>query len=1055
MSHLLRVPTALLVPALVVAAALTGLPTTSTVDPAPPTRSAAPPIDGALQTIRVFSTSEHGVPRPSGMVWSGRLDALVLTDAARSTVRRAVQPDETDLGRVAAASVPRPGRVPRSVAGARGHDLRGWALHPDTGERYTYDATTERLLAVDGGRVVSTYDARDLSVDDVRGVVLAPSADPTDHPSALSVYVVDNGAPGNFGEVVEATFAADVELVAAVTPLSIRTVQTSAYNPPSPDPSGVTYLPGVDRLVISDGEVDEMPIFRNANLFTSTRPGALTATGVSQPWSNEPVGVGYNPTNNHLFVTDDDEKLVTELVAGADGRFGTPDDTVTSFDVRSKGVQDPEGVEYDVATNSLWFAGGEAADVHRLQAAGDGRFGTADDIWSHWDAGVYGAQDPEGMGFDQERGTALLLDDSSEKIYELDRNAVLLNTIDLSSASMVAAAGVTVAPASDGSGARTYYVVARGLDNDSHPTENDGRLYEVTASLPPIAGGPANQPPSVNAGADTSIVMPASLSLDGTVSDDGRPQSPGAVTTVWSKASGPGNVTFGSSASVDTTASFSAAGTYVLRLTATDGQLTVVDEVTVFVAPVGGAIATERRATAGSDDAEQGVSSGSTSISSSDLELTTDGNTQQLVGVRFPNLSVPPGATVVQAYVQFWTDETTTGASSMTIRAEAADNAAAYAGTASNISGRATTGSVPWSPPDWPTVGQGGNAQRTSDVSALVQAIVGRAGWSSGNAMALQFSGTGRRTARAVEGGAATAPLLHVEYTTGGGGPSNQSPVVDAGSVAPVLLPGSAALDGTVTDDGLPNPPGVVTTAWTRVSGPGTVTFGSASAVDTTASFSAAGTYVLRLSANDGAVTVADDVTVQVSAATPGNQSPVVDAGSVAPVLLPGSAALDGTVTDDGLPNPPGVVTTAWTRVSGPGTVTFGSASAVDTTASFSAAGTYVLRLSANDGAVTVADDVTVQVSAATPGNQSPVVDAGSVAPVLLPGSAALDGTVTDDGLPNPPGVVTTAWTRVSGPGTVTFGSASAVDTTASFSAAGTYVLRLSANDGAVTVAMT
>ncbi len=209
-----RSTSVLLVPALVAAAALTHVSRPVPQDPL----AGSGPADGVLQTIRVFSTSEHGVPRPSSMVWSERLDALVLTDAARSKVRRAIQPDETDLGRVAAASVPRPDRVPRSVAGARGHDLRGWAAHPDTGEHYTYDATTEQLLSVEGGRVASRYDARDLSVDDVRGVVVAPSADPTDE-DELSIYVVDHGAPGNFGEVVEAKIASDIVLVASLTPV--------------------------------------------------------------------------------------------------------------------------------------------------------------------------------------------------------------------------------------------------------------------------------------------------------------------------------------------------------------------------------------------------------------------------------------------------------------------------------------------------------------------------------------------------------------------------------------------------------------------------------------------------------------------------------------------------------------------------------------------------------------------------------------------------------------------------------------------------------------------
>ena len=74
---------------------------------------------------------------------------------------------------------------------------------------------------------------------------------------------------------------------------------------------------------------------------------------------------------------------------------------------------------------------------------------------------------------------------------------------------------------------------------------------------------------------------------------------------------------------------------------------------------------------------------------------------------------------------------------------------------------------------------------------------------------------------------------------------------------------------------------------------------------------------------------------------------------------------------------PPGSLTSTWSRVSGPGTVTFANASAADTTATFSAPGTYVLRLTATDGALTAQDEVTVTVNPATPGNTPPVVNAG------------------------------------------------------------------------------
>ncbi len=192
----------------------------------------------------------------------------------------------------------------------------------------------------------------------------------------------------------------------------------------------------------------------------------------------------------------------------------------------------------------------------------------------------------------------------------------------------------------------------------------------------------------------------------------------------------------------------------------------------------------------------------------------------------------------------------------------------------------------------------------------------------------------------------------------------NHTPQVNAGADQWITNPvNTANLDGTASDDGLPNPPGALTTQWTQKSGPGMVVFGDANAVDTTATFSVYGTYELTLTANDGELNGHDDVQIVYQESEPVNQAPVVNAGSDQQVTLPDSATLDGTVTDDGLPSPPGAVTTTWTKESGPGTVTFGNASAVDTAASFSAAGTYVLRLTANDSLAQSYDEVTVVVN--------------------------------------------------------------------------------------------
>ncbi|MGH7599012.1 MAG: InlB B-repeat-containing protein, partial [bacterium] len=96
--------------------------------------------------------------------------------------------------------------------------------------------------------------------------------------------------------------------------------------------------------------------------------------------------------------------------------------------------------------------------------------------------------------------------------------------------------------------------------------------------------------------------------------------------------------------------------------------------------------------------------------------------------------------------------------------------------------------------------------------------------------------------------------------------PYNMPPCVDAGSDQTITSL-AASLQGQATDDGDPN--GSLTTTWSLVSGPGTVTFGNANAFTTTASFSAGGTYFLRLMADDGQLQKSDEVTVVVQSAEP------------------------------------------------------------------------------------------------------------------------------------------------------------------------------------------
>jgi hypothetical protein len=94
--------------------------------------------------------------------------------------------------------------------------------------------------------------------------------------------------------------------------------------------------------------------------------------------------------------------------------------------------------------------------------------------------------------------------------------------------------------------------------------------------------------------------------------------------------------------------------------------------------------------------------------------------------------------------------------------------------------------------------------------------------------------------------------------------PANTAPVVNAGTDQNIVLAGSATLDGTVIDDGLPQG-SVLSYQWTKESGPGNVSFGDATAMNTTASFDQIGDYVLRLTADDSELTGSDTVDITVS----------------------------------------------------------------------------------------------------------------------------------------------------------------------------------------------
>src|SRR4249919_1918592 len=270
-----------------------------------------------------------------------------------------------------------------------------------------------------------------------------------------------------------------------------------------------------------------------------------------------------------------------------------------------------------------------------------------------------------------------------------------------------------------------------------------------------------NRAPTADAGQDQTVTLPDQATMRASVADDGLPNPPGSLTPSWSQVSGPGTATFTDPTSPTTTVSFTESGTYVLRLTADDSTLQASADVSVTVYAAG-TVMLDIPVVASADDAEESVT-GSVSKTSSDLELVFDG-TDQTVGLRFASVTIPPGATILDAYVQFESDEVTTGAASLTIQGQAADQPTTFSSSTFNVSSRPrTAASVAWVPPPWPTIQVHGPDQRTPDISPIVREIIARSGWAPGNALVVIITGTGKRTAEAFDG--TFAPILHVTYS--------------------------------------------------------------------------------------------------------------------------------------------------------------------------------------------------------------------------------------------------------------------------------------------------
>ncbi len=186
----------------------------------------------------------------------------------------------------------------------------------------------------------------------------------------------------------------------------------------------------------------------------------------------------------------------------------------------------------------------------------------------------------------------------------------------------------------------------------------------------------------------------------------------------------------------------------------------------------------------------------------------------------------------------------------------------------------------------------------------------------------------------------------------------NQPPVAQASA-----NPASAAINQSISFSaaGSSDPNGSITSySWNFGDG------GTANGISASHSYANTGSFnvILTVTDNCGA-TATKAMSVSI---TNSNQAPFnVNAGLDRTINWPSnSVSLSALAQDDGLPNPPGALSYAWSTVPGGiplfGQVSFGNSSTASTTATFSIPGIYRLRVIVSDGQLATGDQVWITV---------------------------------------------------------------------------------------------
>ena len=141
-------------------------------------------------------------------------------------------------------------------------------------------------------------------------------------------------------------------------------------------------------------------------------------------------------------------------------------------------------------------------------------------------------------------------------------------------------------------------------------------------------------------------------------------------------------------------------------------------------------------------------------------------------GMRFTNITIPKGSTIVSAYLTFTAnDNYAVTVVNTKIRGDDADDAPTFSDATDYFARARTTAEVLW---DAIAAWTAESEYNSPDIKTVIQEIIDRAGWSSGNAIVIFWddhddrsthSDGATRAGKSYDYDTGECPKLHIEYT--------------------------------------------------------------------------------------------------------------------------------------------------------------------------------------------------------------------------------------------------------------------------------------------------